>query len=277
MSSRPWMPLYVADFQLDTLDLSADQVGVYMIMLMLAWRRHDGALPNDMEWLRCSLKRRIANFHGHQFNRIVPGLLQRYFTLRNGKWQNKRLTKERQISRKLSANNKQKARKRWARDKEINKLSNAVALPLQSQSQPQPQEDISSLRSENARVRASPSDFRQQFEQFWQRYPHKIGKQAAYKAFSVVMRKGKISFGRLMVALEAYIAKTDDRPWCNPATWLNQGRWDDEPSQVNGHGKPGHGKSSGSLLDAIDKLQFGGESGADQASSADAVQRLPAR
>jgi hypothetical protein len=34
----------------------------------------------------------------------------------------------------------------------------------------------------------------------------------------------------MMIGLEAYVDKTDDRPWCNPATWLNEGRWDDQPA-----------------------------------------------
>jgi hypothetical protein len=35
-----------------------------------------------------------------------------------------------------------------------------------------------------------------------------------------------------MAGLEKYIAKTDDRPWCNPATWIHQDRWNDQPAQV---------------------------------------------
>jgi hypothetical protein len=30
-----------------------------------------------------------------------------------------------------------------------------------------------------------------------------------------------------------YAAKTDDRPWCNPETWINQGRWEDRPASVS--------------------------------------------
>jgi hypothetical protein len=35
----------------------------------------------------------------------------------------------------------------------------------------------------------------------------------------------------LLAALRRYVdTKPPDRHWCNPATWLNQGRWDDEPA-----------------------------------------------
>lgn len=137
MSNRPWMPLYVSDYLADTVDLKADESGVYLTMLMLTWRRHDAALPNDMEWLKRSLKACLAEFHGHQFNRIVPKLLDRYFTLDGGFYRNKRLTKERQKTDKLSANQSQKANKRWAKENDSNDLVDAGALPSQSQLQSQ--------------------------------------------------------------------------------------------------------------------------------------------
>jgi uncharacterized protein YdaU (DUF1376 family) len=138
MSEHPWMPLYVNDFRMDTLDLAAEEVGTYLTMLMIAWRRDDAGLPNDMAWLKRALRSCFADFHGHTFNRIVPKLLERYFLLSDdGIWLNKRLTKERQKADKLSANASQNANKRWAKTKENNYLSNAEAMPSQSQSQSQ--------------------------------------------------------------------------------------------------------------------------------------------
>lgn len=103
------MPLYVNDFKMDTFDLTNGEVGVYMILLMLAWQREDAAIPNDMAWLKRSLKAWIADFHGHTFNAIVPKLLDRYFTLgADNKWRNKRLSNERQKAAKLSSNGFQK-------------------------------------------------------------------------------------------------------------------------------------------------------------------------
>jgi Protein of unknown function (DUF1376) len=71
------------------------------------------------------------------------------------------------------------------------------------------------------------------FEQFWKQYPHKVGKREAQKSFDAVLRQKRATFEDLTCGLERYIAKTDDRPWCNPATWLNQDRWQDEPA-LNG-------------------------------------------
>jgi uncharacterized protein YdaU (DUF1376 family) len=119
MSERPWMPLYIADFEMDTADLSMDEYGLYLFLLTLMWRREDAALPNDMDWLKGTLKRRFANFHGLTFNRIAPRLLARYFALGDdGKWRNNRLTKERRKTEELSENARRNINKRWARVRE---------------------------------------------------------------------------------------------------------------------------------------------------------------
>jgi hypothetical protein len=83
-----------------------------------------------------------------------------------------------------------------------------------------------------------PPDFA---EQFWQQYPHKVGRGDAIKKLGKLARDGPVAFSELMSALHRYAAKTDDRPWCNPATWLNQQRWLDQPAANNGHhnGKSG--------------------------------------
>lgn len=68
-----------------------------------------------------------------------------------------------------------------------------------------------------------------EFDQFWQMFPNKVGKRAAEKSF-IAARK-RVSFPDLMAGLVAYTGKADDRHWCNPTTWLNQDRWLDRPAQ----------------------------------------------
>ena len=67
------------------------------------------------------------------------------------------------------------------------------------------------------------------FDRFWSAYPKKVGKEAARKAFA----KAKAP---LDVMLSAIDRQKNSQQWKrdngqyipNPATWLNQGRWDDE-------------------------------------------------
>lgn len=135
------MPLYVADYLADTLDLQVDQTGVYMLMLMISWRRPDGALPNDMKWLQRALASCASDMHGNRFNRLVPHLLERFFVLgEDGKYRNKRLTKEREKSEKFSGKQQENVKKRYAKDNKNNDLEDTNVLParpLQSQSHTQ--------------------------------------------------------------------------------------------------------------------------------------------
>ncbi len=69
------------------------------------------------------------------------------------------------------------------------------------------------------------------WERFYEAYPHKVGKGAAKRAFGSVMRNRKVSFAELMGGLDRYKrTKPPDISWCNPATFLNQERWADEPA-----------------------------------------------
>jgi hypothetical protein len=74
-----------------------------------------------------------------------------------------------------------------------------------------------------------PVDF---FEQFWGVYPSKVDKAGALKALTRVGNKGAVPWQTIMDGLNRYIAKTDDRPWCNPTTWIDQSRWEEQHATV---------------------------------------------
>lgn len=93
---------------------------------------------------------------------------------------------------------------------------------------PVPDSSLSSLQSESEEGKESEKG---EFEQFWQAYPRKVGKKAALKAWHAA--KDKPDLLRILSALAAAKQSPD---WTkengkfipHPATWLNQGRWDDE-------------------------------------------------
>ena len=71
-----------------------------------------------------------------------------------------------------------------------------------------------------------------QFEFFWAEYPKKVGKKAAYAAW----KKAKVTAKLMTEIMDALDEQKSSDQWKkdggqyipNPATWLNQGRWDDE-------------------------------------------------
>lgn len=69
------------------------------------------------------------------------------------------------------------------------------------------------------------------FDLWWERQPNKVGKDAARAAFDRIRKGGRATFAELMDGLLRYVAnKPPHRDFCHPTTWLNQGRWADEPA-----------------------------------------------
>lgn len=87
MSERPFMQLYVSDFVGDTLQLSTEQIGAYMLMLMAMWNA-GGTLPDDDVKLS-----RVVRMSLKKWRAISADLLT-FFERANGEISHKRLTKE---------------------------------------------------------------------------------------------------------------------------------------------------------------------------------------
>lgn len=72
----------------------------------------------------------------------------------------------------------------------------------------------------------------ERFDRFWSAYPRKTGKDAARKAFA----RRKVNDELLQQMLDAIETQKHSEQWTrnggqfipHPATWLNQGRWQDE-------------------------------------------------
>lgn len=75
------------------------------------------------------------------------------------------------------------------------------------------------------RTESWPADYR---EQFWSPYPKKDGKKPALQKLDEIYREDKVEFSRILDGLRRYVSKTDDRPWMNPFTFLDQERWEDQ-------------------------------------------------
>jgi hypothetical protein len=71
------------------------------------------------------------------------------------------------------------------------------------------------------------------FDTFWAAYPRKVGKDAARRAWGKVTRRTDPAV--ILAGLAGYpfdLSRSQFIP--HPATWLNGGRWEDDPAAVNG-------------------------------------------
>lgn len=69
------------------------------------------------------------------------------------------------------------------------------------------------------------------FESFWEVYPRRIAKKEAMKKFAKAVKDGADP-QKIITAATTYATTQkgkEQKYIAHPATWLNQGRWDDEP------------------------------------------------
>lgn len=79
-----------------------------------------------------------------------------------------------------------------------------------------------------------PEDY---LELFWDLYPRRVAKKAAARALDKVRKAREVPFEVLIAAVKIYASAVrgkDMQYIAHPATWLNAGRWDDDPRALCG-------------------------------------------
>jgi uncharacterized protein YdaU (DUF1376 family) len=127
MAEFPALPLWTDAFVADTIHLSTEEIGAYMLLLFTAWRRPGCDLPDDDKFLAS-----ICRCDGRKWRHLRPVMLQ-FHTVDNGRWIQKRLQKERKYVDDLSKTQRENSLRRWNKNKDI---TLATAMPPQSHGNP---------------------------------------------------------------------------------------------------------------------------------------------
>ncbi len=235
MSTKIWMPLYIADYLADTTRLTTEQHGAYMLLIMDYWR--NGPLPNDDEALANITRLSTAAWKKHR------AAMLRFFEESGDQLRHGRIDKELKDAAENAEKHAERARKaaakRWGKDTSSNATSNATSTPqavLDKCPSPSPSQCYIPNGIE------TPSAIEVLFDQFWKAYPKKVGKEAARKAFAKVKRPTET----LEMITDALAWQTKSEQWVrdggqyipNPATYLNQARWMDEPQSASARRVP---------------------------------------
>lgn len=199
------MPMYWADYLADTMHLTTEEHGAYLLLIGIYWRRGK-ALPDDNRWLANATKISLRRFKSVRVS-ISP-----FFEISDGVWKHKRIEKEilRSSERLKSAraNGQAGGLAKSQRAGKLITVTSTEELPL-----------------------ISPSGGNRpiNFERWWNEYPRKIGRLKVQTVYERIVKKGLATEAELLDGLRRYIdAKPITQDWCHPTTWLNQGRWLDK-------------------------------------------------
>jgi uncharacterized protein YdaU (DUF1376 family) len=202
--SRPWMPLYVADYLRDTRKLTAAEHGAYLLLIMEYWT--SGQLPDDDRQLA-----RIACMSASEWRKARPNVHGFFQEV----WKHKRidaeLAKSAEISSKRSASAKLKHSNRSANAEQVDAHAGAT-------SQPQSKKDAAD---------AAPDPEKELFA----RGRELLGKQGGGLVANLLKTKGKnVALAR--AALEQASTKSDPREYI--ARIVNGPQQGQQPNWIDG-------------------------------------------
>lgn len=138
----------------------------------------------------------------------------------------------------FAEHNGQTAKNRALCKDRVTKNRNALRVTDVTQ-EPLPEKRREEKRKKEEKETAAGAATFSDFDAWWSLYPKKSGKDAARRAYQNAVKKLRAAgaangeaHGRLLEALRRYAAspKAASRYCWNPATWLNQGHWEDDPA-----------------------------------------------
>ena len=226
MAEYPAIPLWTDAYIADTAHLTNEEHGVYLRLLMFAWRSPDCCLPDNDK--RLALMVGVSAYKWQ----ALRATMQQFFTIKDGTWTQKRLQRERDFLERQSEKNRAAAEARWKpKPLEINNVANADASPgdmpngcVADAPTPTP-----TLKKERDKSLSKEMDG---FDGFWAVVPRKVAKAAALKAYRSALKQ--VDADTLLAGMTRYAASRvgrDPQYTAHPASWLNAGRWTDDAVQ----------------------------------------------
>ena len=234
---------YPSEWLAGTIGMPADEIAAYVQICMLIYDR-GGPIPDDEQWLA-----RVCGMHWRTFRRVRLNLLARQkVSAESGHVSITRCILEiKKVRHRIS-----EASQNGAKGGRPNGLAKApgfptgnrnesyIQLPTTTTNESREKENEKKKRAGAGRASSNGSAF----DLWWGRYPEKVGKAAARQKFETALKRATLD--QLVDGLDRYKAtKPPDRPWCNPATWLHQDRWLDEPATTTNGVDHGTGSATG--------------------------------
>lgn len=159
------MPVFIGDYLADTMHLSTEQHGAYLLLLFHLWRR--GMLPDDDRALGQIAGLSAKAWSSHR------AVLAQFFDLRDGLWRHGRVERERLRIEQKQQTNSQKAKaaaaSRWGKNSDACSIASAMPGDADSESE---SELKTSIVSAKRKVDPRHTPFRGILAEYWQRKNH---------------------------------------------------------------------------------------------------------
>jgi uncharacterized protein YdaU (DUF1376 family) len=239
LSTHPFIPLYVDDFDAATAHLSVEEDGAYNRLLRLCWRTPGCSLPEDAAWIARKLR-----LSSDDFQRIAEPVLAEFFVVIRGRFVQRRLKREyddisrKRLARKLAGKIGGEIKARNAKAKSP---SNATILLPDTRAFPEPYPEPYSEKKEIEltllSVEASDglvNGHAVAFNVGWSAYPQvgrgRSSRQLAIKQWKAASKRAG-SDERLIMAIQRYAASDEATRQGGQFVkgfhiWLRDGFWE---------------------------------------------------
>jgi len=225
MSSVPYIKFFPSDWAAGCATLSAMEELVYFKICRHNW---DCGEPISERLLKRSMRELSGSindalevlFDEHKISKNESGFFNNRALELHVDAQDRRVKATK--SARTRWKNKRKLKDANALSKQCERNANLVNSQCYPEPEPEPEPEYTPI--------VPTGDF----DEWYNLYPHKVGKAAAKKAFEKAIKRA--SLADLVEGLHRYIkTKRSDVAWCNPSTWLNQDRWLDRPASMSSH------------------------------------------
>jgi len=218
MAALPYIQLYVADYLADTMHLTAEEHGAYLLLIMNYWQTGKPISEKRIQAITRVSNERITD---------VTETLQEFFNIDDDNvWHHGRieaeLEKVRSKSIKASVAGKKSAQKRWGNNKTVTSVITNVTKTLQPNDNHTDTDTDTDTDTENINKKTHAIAF----DDFYKKYPVKKSKAVAAKKWKSLSDEKR----RLAIdGIEKYKASVPEGiSFVHPSTYLSQERWTDE-------------------------------------------------
>lgn len=219
----------IGDYSAATRHLTMLEHGAYRL-LMDVYYTTEQPIPLDMK-----VAARKAGARTKDEVQAVETVLREFFTETQGGWVHVRCEAEIAFYQQKAETNRVVGKRGGRPKKETQTVSDGNPEKTQTVSGINPQKTLTTNQEPITNTPIPPAKTpgaAERFERFWQAYPRKVGKDAAKRAFD----KRKPDETLLADMLASITLQCQTEEWRkdggqfipHPATWLNQGRWQDE-------------------------------------------------